>query len=125
MARVKGAAPPDAAGRRDHADAAAVVGLPALIVFLRSDDVLAGILAPVGIGLATAWLTWAAYASGASRPPAGLVEVADWLAQEVSNQLQDHPAVSRGNNPWPLPVARAPADWPASSITPGRQPVIC
>ena len=68
-------------------------------------------LAAVGIGLATLWLTWAAYrGSRRSGGDMSLAEIADQLAIAVGTQWEAEARVRRLNDPYPLPVSWDAAD---------------
>jgi hypothetical protein len=71
-------------------------------------------LAAVSLGLATLWITWAAYrdARRSGIPVNGLTmaQVADLLAVAVGTQWENEAAARRLNDPYPLPVSWDAAD---------------
>jgi hypothetical protein len=83
--------------RRHHLD----VGTMAAVIF--------GLVA-VSIGLATLWLTWAAYRGPRRSGGPSLPEVADQLAIAVGAQWEAEARVRRLNDPYPLPVSWDAAD---------------
>jgi hypothetical protein len=71
-------------------------------------------LAAVSIGLATLWVTWAAYRysrrPGTQTSSLSVAQVADQLAVAVGIQWNSEAAIRRLNDPYPLPVSWAAAD---------------
>ena len=62
-------------------------------------------LAAVSIGLATLWMTWAAYRGPGRSGSLSLAEIADQLAIAVGAQWEAEARVRRLNDPYPLPVS--------------------
>jgi hypothetical protein len=83
--------------RRQHLDPGAMVA------------VIFG-LAAVSIGLATLWLTWAAYRGPRRTGGLSLPEAADGLAIAVGAQWEAEAQIRRLNDPYPLPVSWDAAD---------------
>ena len=71
-------------------------------------------LAAVGIGLATLWVTWAAYRgprrADGSAGDLSVAQLADQLAVVVGDQWSAEVVIRRLNDPYPLPVSWIAAD---------------
>jgi Pentapeptide repeats (8 copies)/NACHT domain len=99
--------------QRDGVIALVLLLLPwAALVQIRRHDLDPGTmaavifgLAAVSIGLATLWVTWAAYRGPGRSGGLGLAEIADQLAIAVGAQWEAEARVRRLNDPYPLPVS--------------------